>query len=137
MKFLLYLMFVCSAVAQDLRSQDYAPRYFPNKEAAITSAERAFAGGSYQDLAVGKKKVLVLFHYASGAFSSDAAIYVEEKASWHLVAYYAPLLNDSIEASAKDYTVVLKASHTKQVLLTVAIAPESKQEPNQKPEPTR
>jgi hypothetical protein len=74
-----------------------------------------------KELVAGKKRVLVLYHCASGDFSSDAAIYVEYKAVWRLVAYYAPLLNDSIEASAKDSTVVLKASQRKEVLFTVAI----------------
>jgi hypothetical protein len=108
-------------------AEAYPAQSFPSKDAAVASATKAFAGGSFQELDVAKKKVLVLYRYASGAFSSDAAIYYESKGHWQLITYYAPILNDSIEASAEGSRVVLKAHQKKQVLLTVSVAPETQE----------
>jgi hypothetical protein len=123
MKLLAYHALII-AVAAFSRADDRPARLFPNKEALFASAKAAFAGGSVQELEVEKKKVAVLYCYASGAFSSDAAIYLEEKGAWRLVAYYAPVLNDSIEAFVDGRTVVLKAHQKKQILLTVSVVPE-------------
>jgi|ERR1035437_1617172 hypothetical protein len=123
MKFLLFIAIACNALAQVPRADNYPPSSFPSREAAVSSAKKAFAGGAFDELDVAHKKVLVLYRYASGAFCSDAAIYVEEKGSWFLLAYYAPVLNDSIEASINGKSVVLKAFQKKQVLLTVSVSP--------------
>jgi hypothetical protein len=123
MKWLLFIALVCSAMAQVPRSENYPPSYFSSREEAISSVKKAFAGGSFQELDVANKKVVVLFHYASGAFSSDAAVYVEERGAWRLLAYYAPILNDSIDASSEGDLVVLRAFQNKQVLLTVSANP--------------
>jgi hypothetical protein len=112
----------------------YPIPFFASKEEAITSAEKSFAGGSFQELDVAGRKVLVLYHYASGAFSSDAAIYLKNNENWRLVSYYNSILNDSIEASAEDGVVVLRAHQTKQVLLTVSVTPNDR--PNTALEPT-
>jgi hypothetical protein len=103
---------------------EYPVRFFASKGAIVASAKAAFAGASVQELEVAKKNVAVLYRYASGTFSSDAAIYREENGSWRLLAYYAPVLNDSIEASAEESSVVLKSYTKKRILLTVSVAPE-------------
>ena len=124
MRFVLVIAIACCAAAQVPRSANYPPSSFSSRQDAISSVQKAFAGGSFKELDVANKKVLVLYHYASGAFTSDAAIYVEAQGTWRLLAYYAPLFNDNIEASCEGDSVVLKAFQKKQVLLTVFVNPE-------------
>ena len=126
MRPLLLFVTACGLFAQVPRPQEYPPSFFTTKDAAVSSAEKAFAGGGHQEMLVGKKKVLVLYHYASGIISTDAAIYVESSGSWRLIAYYAPILNDSIVASVDGDVVVLRAPRKKQLLLTVSVAPPEK-----------
>jgi hypothetical protein len=123
MKSFFFLFLTCCCIAQVPRPQEYPPSYFESKEVAIKSTETAFAGGSFQELAVGTQKVLVLYHYASGAFSSDAAIYREEKSRWILVAYFAPKINEGIQAQVQGSNIVLLAEHKKVELLSVLIEP--------------
>jgi hypothetical protein len=120
-------LLVCGCIAprQEPRSESYPPTFFAGREEALASAKNAFAGGSFQELEVAQRKVLVLYHYASGAFSCDAAIYLEAGGGWRLLAYYAhgSILNDSIQAVSEGDSVVLRTYQKNEILLTVAVAP--------------
>jgi hypothetical protein len=94
---------------------------FNSKQEAVQFAEKSFAGGSHEEIEVGKRKILVLYTYTSGVLSTDAAIYVEEGKSWFLKAYLAHIMNDEIRAKAEGGSIVLRAKKSQRVLLSVPI----------------
>ena len=125
MKISAVLLLVLSLVAV-AKAEPWPARYYEAKEALVREAKNGFGGGRVQELTVAGRNVIVGCHYGSGT-GAVAGIYVETKGvkpAWTLLAYYARVPLESIEAVIEGNEVVLRNARTKAKLMGVVVEAE-------------